>query len=140
MMHLTSSPVHMSGTSIKYVTSRFSDNMPRVEFDESILATPCDRFLVYDHVLRSLHTQHPVSHAVQPMSGTSQQYAPQPHPTPVPFSTYPFNPYPAYINQYNNQQYATQHMTKVISPDDTAVFVSDGQSWKEYNLEKVFSW
>ena len=60
--------------------------------------------------------------------------------TPVPFSTYPFNPYPAYITQYNNQQYATQHMTKVISPDDTAVFVSDGQSWKEYNLEKVFSW
>ena len=140
MMHLTSSPVHRSGKSIKGVTSRFSDNMPGVELDESSLATPCDWYLGYDPVLRSLHTQHPVSHPVQPMSGASQQYAPQPQTTPFPFSTYSFTPYPAYINQYNNQQYATQHMTKVISPDDTAVFVSYGQSWKEYNLEKVFSW
>ena len=127
MMHLTSSPVHRSGT------SRFSDNMPGVELDESSLATPCDRYLGYDPVLRSLHTQHPVSHPVQPMSGASQQYAPQPHPTvhPLPY------PYLANINQYN-QQYTTQHMTQVISPDENSVLVSDGLGWKKVNLEKIF--
>ena len=68
-----------------------------------------------------------------------QQYAPQPQPNLVAFPTYPYYPYPTPISQYN-QQYAAQHMVQVVSSDDNRVFVSDGNSWKEYNLEKVSSW
>jgi hypothetical protein len=64
------------------------------------------------------------------------QYAPQLHPSML---TFPY-PYPANIDQYNNQQYTIQLKTKVISPDENSVLVSeDGLSWKKVNLEKMFS-
>ena len=59
-----------------------------------------------------------------------------PHPNLVQYPPYSYNPYNA---QYN-QQYDAQHMAQVISHDENRVFVSDGHSWKEYNLEKVSSW
>ena len=124
--------------STRGVTSRFSDYTPGAEFDVSSLSTPCEQYLGCAQVMGSLPTQYPVSHAVQSLSGTSQQYAPQPHLTLLPYPSYSYNPYHAYIDQYN-QQYDAQHMAQVISPDENRVFVSDGRSRKEYNLEKVFS-
>ena len=38
------------------------------------------------------------------------------------------------------QQYATQPITPVFSPDENRVCVLDGQGWSRYDLEKVFSW
>ena len=72
------------------------------------------------------------------MSGTDQQYAPQPNTTMVPYPAYSHHPFNAYIAQYH-QQYDAQHMAQMVSHDENRVFVSDGHSWKEYNLEKVFS-
>ena len=57
------------------------------------------------------------------------------------FPTYPCiscNPYPTPTSPYD-QQNATQHMIQAASSDENKVFVSDGYSWKEFNLEKIFS-
>ena len=51
----------------------------------------------------------------------------------------PCNPYPTPTSPYD-QQNATQHMIQAASSDENKVFVSDGYSWKEFNLEKIFSW
>ena len=128
LMHPTSSPVRRSSRSTRGVTSRFSDYTPGAEFDVSSLSPPCDQYFSYAQAMR--HHQQPVCHAVQSLSGTDQQYAPYP--------AYPHNPFNAYIAQYH-QQYDAQHMAQMVSHDENRVFVSDGHSWKEYNLEKVFS-
>ena len=140
LLHQTSSPPHSSCTSNKGVINRFHDYMNGDESDDSGLSVSYDLCNGCEPALCSLCTLYNGSHATQPLSGTSQQYAPQFHPSLVPFSTYPNSPYPANNKQYNQQQFTTQHMTQVISNDDNSVFVSDGFSWKEYNLEKVFSW
>ena len=76
------------------------------------------------------------------MSCTSQQYALQPSPVryPTELSLDPSNhhsqPYNASIDQYT-QQYTTRHMSPVLSPSETSVFVSDGIRWNEVYLEKV---
>jgi hypothetical protein len=31
-------------------------------------------------------------------------------------------------------------MIQAVSSDENKVLVSDGYSWKEFNLEKIFSW
>ena len=139
LLHQTSSPPHSSCTSNKGVINRFHDYMNGDESDDSGLSVSYDLCNGCEPALCSLCILYNGSHATQPLSGTSQQYAPQFHPSLVPFSTYPNSPYPANNKQYN-QQFTTQHMTQVISNDDNSVFVSDGFSWKEYNLEKVFSW
>jgi hypothetical protein len=57
--------------------------------------------------------------------------------------TYPYipcDPYPSPTSQYDQyQQYATQHMIQAASFDENKVFVFDGYSWTEFNLEKIFS-
>ena len=118
------------------MTSRFRDDdyMPGDVFDDSGLSMSFDQHPGCDPVLGSLCAPQTGSHSVQPLPIASMQYAPQPHPNPDPL---PY-PYLANINQYN-QQYTTQHMTQVISPDENSVFVSDGLSWKQVNLEKIFS-
>jgi hypothetical protein len=126
-----SSPVSRSSRST-------NDYTPGEEFDVSSLSTPCDQYLGGAQVMGSMLTQQTLFNALQSMSGTSQQYAQQSHSALVLYPSYPPNPYHAYIDQYN-QLYATQHMAQMISPDENSVFVSDGHSWKEYNLEKVFS-
>ena len=58
-----------------------------------------------------------------------------------PYPTYPCipcNPYPTPTSLYD-QQNATQHMIQAVNSDENKVFVSDGCSWKEFNLEKIFS-
>ena len=50
----------------------------------------------------------------------------------------PCNPYPTPTSLYD-QQNATQHMIQAVNSDENKVFVSDGCSWKEFNLEKIFS-
>ena len=59
-----------------------------------------------------------------------------------PYPTYPCipcNPYPTPTSPYD-QQNATKHMIQAVSSDENKVLVSDGYSWKEFNLEKIFSW
>ena len=138
LMHPASSPACRSSRSTRVVTSRFNDYTPSAEFDVSSLPTSCDQYLGGAQVMGAMLTQQPVSHAVQSLSGTSQQYARQSHSALVPYHSNSPNPYHAYIDQYS-QLYASQHMTQIISPDENSVFVPDGHSWKEYNLEKVFS-
>ena len=120
------------------MTSRFNDYTPGAEFDVSSLYTPCAQYNGGGQIMGSMLTQQPVPHAVQSLSGTSQQYAQLSHSTLIPYPPYSPNPYHAYIDQYN-QLHATQHMAQMISHDENRVLVSDGHSWKEYNLEKVFS-
>ena len=55
-----------------------------------------------------------------------------------PYPSYSPNPYHVYIDQYNKLN-ATQHTAQMISHDENRVSVLDGHSWKEYNLEKIFS-
>jgi hypothetical protein len=141
-MHPMSSPVRRSSRSIRGVTSRFNDYTPSAEFDDPSLYTPCDQYHVGAQIMGPMLIQQPVPHTVQPLSGTSQQYAQQCHNTLVPtFPTHPCitcNPYPTPTSPYD-QQNATQHMIQATSSDENKVFVSDGYSWKEFNLEKIFS-
>ena len=67
-----------------------------------------------------------------------QQYAQQSYSTPALYPAYDYHPYRAYVSQYH-QQYATQPMVQMISQDENKALVSDGNSWKEYDLEKIFS-
>ena len=138
LMHPMSSPVRRSSRSTRGVTSKFSDYTPGAEFDVSSLYTPCAQYNGGGQIMGSMLTEQPVPHAVQSLSGTSQQYAQLSHSTLIPYPPYSPNPYHAYIDQYN-QLHATQHMAQMISHDENRVLVSDGHSWKEYNLEKVFS-
>ena len=135
-MHPPSSPVRRSSRSNKGVTSKFDDYMTGDELDISNLSTSCSQ--CYAHV----RTQQNAPNYIQYMASSSQ--LPTPQPTAQSYQYQPYHPY---------QHYTTQNMAPVLSPDknrvfvsglndpaENRVFVSDGYSWKEYNLEKVFSW
>ena len=83
------------------------------------------------------HGQQSVPHCALSLSEASQQYAQHSYCAPAPYPSYTFHSYPAYVSQYH-QQYATPQMVQMISHDENRVLVSDGYSWKEYDLEKVF--
>ena len=83
------------------------------------------------------------------MACSSQLPKPQPGPAQCPVQSYQYQPYQPYqyqpyttytapCDQYT-QQCNPQNMAPVISPAENRVFVSDGFSWNEYNLENVFS-
>ena len=141
LMHPTSGPVRRSSRSNKGVTSKFNDYTPGDEFDVSSLHTECDSC---NSTAQGVSHLQPAPYYVQSITGTGQLPAPHHSPAQV------LNPY----NQYHPyQHYTTQNMAPVLSPDknrvfvsglndpaENRVFVSDGYSWKEYNLEKVFSW
>ena len=86
------------------------------------------------------YTQQPASYYIQSMACGSQLPTPQPGPAQGSIKSYQHQPYPcnAPCDQYN-QQCNPQNMGPVISPAENRVFVTDGFSWNEYNLENVFS-
>ena len=67
-----------------------------------------------------------------------QSYQYQPYQPYQPYQYQPYNPYTAHCDQYT-QQCNPQPIGPVISPAENRVSVTDGYSWKEYNLENVFS-
>ena len=142
-MHPPSSPVRRSSRSNKGVTSKFDDYMTGDGLDISKLSTPCS--LCHAPV----RTQQPAPFYVQSMACSSQLPTPQPGPAQDPNQSYQYQPYQSYqyqpyqpcnapCDQYT-QECNPQPMGPMISPAENKVFVSDGFSWKEYNLENVFS-
>ena len=116
------------------MTSRFNDYMTGEEFDVSSLHTPWGQFNGPD---QGVSPQQLAPSHVQCMS----DYMPQPSPIhdPYPYHpNYPCPPYHAYTDQYV-QQCTTQHMAPMLSPAENRVLVSDGSSWRVYDLENVFS-
>ena len=135
MMHLTRSPVRKPSRCNTGVTGMFNAYMSGDEFGVPSLYTPCDR---YSSSVQVVSSQQHTPYHVHPMSCTSQGPAPQSSPMdlPGPYNQhYPYQLYDALIDHYV-QQCTTQHMTPVLSPDKNSVFVSDGISWNEVNLEK----
>ena len=118
-MHPPSSPVRRSSRSNKGVTSKFND------------------YMTGDEQLNPYYVQSMAcsSQLPTPAQGLAQSYQ---HPAYQPYQYQPYLPYNAHCDQYN-QQCNPQNMGPVISPAENRVFVSDGFSWNEYNLENVFS-
>ena len=90
----------------------------------SSISVPCEQCYDDAPALNTLCTPYTMPGAVLP-----------PYPTCPCISC---NPYPVPTSQYD-QQLATQHMIQALPPDENKVFVSDGYSWTEFNLEKIFS-
>ena len=90
----------------------------------SSISVPCEQCYDDAPALNTLCTPYTMPGAVLP-----------PYPT-CPCISY--NPYPVPTSQYD-QQSATQHMIQALPPEENKVFVSDGYSWTEFNLEKIFS-
>ena len=137
-MHPPSSPVRRSSRSNKGVTSKFDDYMTGDELDISNLSTPCSLCHAPSR------TQQHAPYYIQSMARSSQLPTPQPT-AQGPIQSYHYQPYQPYqyqpyapCDQYT-QQCNPQPMGPVTAPAENRVFVSDGSSWKEYNLENVFS-
>ena len=123
LMYPAYSHVPWSSQVTKSATSSLSVPCAQHDVDASALYTLCA-----PSTLTTLCTQYTKPSAVLP-------------PTPTyPYTYMPCNTYPSPTSQYDqHQQYATQHMIQAPSSDENKVFVSDGYSWKEFNLEKIFS-
>ena len=80
--------------------------------------------------------QQPAAHTkAWPRQGPIQSYQYQPNQS---YQYQHYQPCNAPCDQYT-QQCNPQPMGPIISSAENRAFVSDGFSWKEYNLEKVFS-
>jgi hypothetical protein len=138
-MHPPSSPVRRSSRSTRGVTSKFSDYMTGDELDISTLSTPCSmcHAPVRTQQLAPYYVQSMAcgSQLPTPAQGLAQSYQ---YPAYQPYQYQPYLPFNAHCDQFN-QQCNPQSMGPVISPTENTVFVSDGFSWNEYNLENVFS-
>ena len=109
------------------------------ELDISTLSTPCSmcHAPVRTQQLAPYYVQSMAcsSQLPTPAQGLAQSYQ---YPAYQPYQYQPYLPYNAHCDQFN-QQCNPQNMGPVISPAENRVFVSDGFSWNEYNLENVFS-
>ena len=127
---------HTQGLSYQQPASSY-DYMTGAELDGHSLSTPCDQDSSHD---QRVSLQQPTQCYAQ--SCTNELYAQQRLTNQVPYQHYqyqPNQPYNTYSAQYA-QLYATQHTAPSVTHDENIVCVSDGLSWKEYNLENVFSW
>ena len=147
-MHPPSSPVRRSSRSNKGVTSKFNDYTTGDELDISTLSMPCS------NCHTPARTQQLNPYYVQSLACSSQLPTPdhgltQSYQYPVAqsyqYPAYQSYQYPAYLPYNNNhcdqynQQCNPQNMGPVISSVESRVFLTDGFSWSEYNLENVIS-
>ena len=140
MMYPASSPARRSSCSNKGVTSKYRD------YDLSTLQTcetKCDSSAQTENARTD--TQ-PLYRPYQALVGLSNKYAEsfayQPNPNKTYTDTVPqyasYQPYSGFSDNFV-QQCTSQPSANVYPAAENKVFVMEGVSWKEYDVENVFS-